>query len=214
MKDSRRPISLVLCAVLVAGSSALFALVHLPAARSDAQTPGNTVAQDAATLRQRLEQLPMVLMLPPDCTFRPLTALHPQGAVAAVLNQVPADLSQSAGVEYTPCSVPVRANPQTAPDPNVAGISFHIISATRYVGSAGTVYTTVDVPSAGARARGLNLGSPANTLSDGTQLYVLTATDSSPSTMVQWTHGGMVITVAGDLSPARLEALANGVTVK
>lgn len=213
MKSFRRSASLALAAASIVGASAIFALVHLPATRSDAQTPGNTTAQDAAALGQRLAKIPMVLMLPPDCTFKALTTSRPQGAVAATLDQVPADLSQSAGVVYTPCSVPVRANPPVTPDANVAGISFHIISGARYVGTAGTVYTAVDIPSAGALSRGLNLGSPAGTLPDGTPLYVLNTAESSPSTMVQWMHGGMVITVAGDLSPARLEALADSISV-
>jgi hypothetical protein len=214
MKSFRSAASLVLAPILVAGASAVFALVHLPVTPSGAQTPGNTAAQDAAALRQRLQQIPMVVMLPPDCTFQTLTTSRPHGAVAAVLDQIPTDLGQSVGVEYTPCSTPVRANAPAQPDPNVVGISFHIISAVRYVGSAGTVYATVDVPSAGALSRGLNLGSRVGTRPDGTALYLLNAIGSSPSTMVQWMHGGMVITVAGDLPPARLEVLADGVSVR
>lgn len=148
------------------------------------------------------------------CSYQALASSPASGGRAtAVLSPAPADLSQSAGVEYPPCAGDPTARLRALSDV----VAFQIDSETRYVGAAGTLYLTVDTPSAAAVARGLYLGNPAGSLPDGTPLYLnATATEPSsyPSTLIQWAHGDSVVTLASnDLSASALESLASSVTV-
>lgn len=205
---------------------ALYAIRQSPyrvsATQSQAQTiPTPGVATNSAYRRLLMSQIaheePVVLFLPPDCTYKALGSqltgqAQPQ---TATLPAAPVGFDQSVGVAYPPCSVPLTPVSQAQPDASSVGISFHIVSVTRYMGSAGTLYVTLMQPSVTALSRGLNLGNDVvGARPDGTSIYALNGAGSSPSGTVHWLQNGIVVSVAGDVSISKLLSLAAGVQVK
>lgn len=228
-----RQLGFLLAAIaVVLGASTSFMLVHASAVHSHTKAPAHShsqalisqVRRDMSRVRNEMRQnqpdhaLPVLFPFPPNCTFQQLTLplMAPAGAATAVLAHVPSDLSQTAGVEYTPCSKPIlRREPTTHIGPD--DISFHIVSVTRYAGAAGTVYITLDTPSPGAVSRGLYLGTPSGVLSDGARLYAMNTSGPPglPTTFVQWMRGGMIVTVSSaELPTSRLVTIAGSVDVR
>ena len=232
-------VTLVAAGCLVATASASFTFVHASAARpaakagthdgpSTLRTVPHQYLQGSdrvrtsglahlRTLQQQQHRLPVLFPLAQGCTFQPLTLPPnaPAGAATATLSQVPSDLSESAGVEYPPCPGD-PSNALTTPEAP-GSIIVGIPSVTRYTGSAGTVFLTVNTPSAAAVSYGLYLGDPAGSLPDGTQLYAMNAQGppGDPSNFVEWWHDGVIIIMSSpDLSNSDLEALASSVSVR
>ncbi len=207
--------------ILTINLVAMFVIRQSPyrvsATQSQAQTIPTPGLATNPSLSQIAHQEPVVLFLPPDCTYKALGSQLTGKAQpeTATLPAAPVGFDQSVGVAYPPCSVPLTPVPQAQPDASSVGISFHIVSVTRYMGSAGTLYVTLMQPSPTALSRGLNLGNDVvGARPDGTSIYALNGAGSSPSGTVHWLQNGIVVSVAGDVSISKLLSLAAGVQVK
>lgn len=216
MSKARRLIAFATGALLVYAASVYFTAVSTSAAHPEAKSTPKHTSNSARRVGVSGTPLHVAFLFPPDCTFQPLSSTPtPAGSETATLNQTPSDLAQSVDVEYTPCSQNVP--PNALKTPAAAGtISFHIVSVTRYVGSAGTVYVTLDTPSAAAVSQGVSLGLADGSLADGTALYSLSATGPEGAmNLVQWMHNGTIVTLSSAQVPgSRLTALASEVTVR
>lgn len=161
----------------------------------------------------------------PKRTTSPIRA--PDGRPVAQLAQVPANLSHSVRVTFTPCSVTKRPVPTPRGQvPASHEVAFRILSQVLYRGSAGTAVVLAARPTPAAARPGLNLGTPAGTLSNGTRIWDLHGsgcpTESrgcSPiidgwTNDVRWMDRGLIVSVSGDMSVARLKALAVDVVLR
>lgn len=139
------------------------------------------------------------------CAFRAAKApvSSPDGRPVAQLDRMPGDLSK-VSVLFPPCGIPTRLVPSVVPPSQE--ISFRIFGEVRYRGPAGSVIVLAIKPSPAAARPGLNLGSPAGTLPNGTRLYTLTQD-------VRWLDHGLVVDVWGDVPLSRLRELASQVVV-
>lgn len=214
MKNPRSLVFALGSCFLVAAASLALVMHVVPRSTAGAASPSRASMPQTAP---RPGSFLVGPMLPPaqECAFQPVLGRvqAPQGQRVAQLSQVPGGLSQTVSVEFPPCNAGVKVTNVPTPEPDVAGVSFRILSVVRYQGSEGTVYIITVSPSARAVERGFALGAEAGVLPDGTSMQSVQLSSQSPSTMVQWFEDGRIIQVAADLSIDQLKVLANAVTV-
>lgn len=153
------------------------------------------------------------------CAPKPtgMSVRSPIGAPVAQFDQAPAGFSQSVGALFPPCSTAgfdqarIQALVKSA-DPG----SLATVGIVEYTGTSGSLTVTTLRPDAAALSRGLFLGNPAGSLSDGTPFFTLEGSgDGHPVAMVRWFKDGVITDVAStNATLAQLDAFANHVALK
>lgn len=144
----------------------------------------------------------------PDPATSPVMA--PDHRRIAEFGTAPADYSQSVAATFPPCTVsapPPGAAPAPHQPPGLAWENVTDVSIIRYRGNAGTVSVTTARATDKGMSRGLYLGNADGALSDGTPRWVL-------GNEVRWVKDDLIVSVSGDTSIERLNALASDVVLR
>jgi hypothetical protein len=146
--------------------------------------------------------------LRPHVASAPITA--PDGRRIAQLDPIPQDLSGSVSAVFTPCE-PNRPS-RIVPTPPVSPYEWEtvrILSIVLYKGGAGSVELITGQATSEGMRRGLYLGNPAGTLSDGTSVFDLACTGGcAHGDNIRWLRDGLIVSLSGDMPVEQLKAIA------
>jgi len=157
----------------------------------------------------KLEAPPPLLALPDPVGYERLSSDDAQivaddGRPIAQFRQAPLEFAESVEM-YLPEMKPWE-------DPELE--AYAVLSSVRYSGSGHTILVTTARPSPGALRRAVAPGEQAIQLAGGSAAWLSTKMGGAFPNRVLFIQDDLIVTVASDLSPERLQELAEQVEIR